>query len=178
MRRAALLWLLPLVLAGSARAGEADPQAGHHFSVYLHSGAQVYLSRARTMGGLGGGVGLRDTWNQRFLLQADVSYLFMVGNVTALRVATGYQHPGTYSPAVLLRTSLLLGNQLTFLQPELPATTVGPALSLGVAVAPLRFRVAGTQVSILELGISAGSDFPGLGLGYSLSLLEVSASLD
>ena len=178
MRRAARCWLLSLALAGSAGAGEEVPGAGHHLSVYLHGGMQVYQAPTRLMGGVGGGVGLRDTWNERLLLQADVSYLFLLGNVTALRVAAGYQHPGTWSPAALLGISLLMGDQASFLTPDVSAVRVGPALSLGITLAPLRFRAGSVQVSLLAPGLSAGSDFPGTGLCYSLSLLEVSAGLD
>ena len=178
MKRTVLLSLVPLLLAGSARADEKTPAAEHELSVYLCSGAQLYLSKARTMGGLGGGVGVRDVWKDRYIFQADASYLFMVGNAAALRVAAGGQLSGAYSPAVLLTASLFLGDQLTFLQPGQSAIKTGPAFSLGLSVAPLRWRMAGTQVSVLELGISAGSDFPGLGMGYSVSLLEVSTKLD
>jgi hypothetical protein len=46
-------------------------------------------------------------------------------------------------------------------------------VSLGVTVAPLRFVLQGTEVSLLQLGVGLGTDFPGLGITYSLGLMEV-----
>lgn len=146
------------------------------FSVFGHSGGALYLSRHQTAGGVGGGLGVRDTLNDRFLLQADLSYLAMLGNAGRLRVGAGVQRQGTWQPAVLLTGSFFFGDRLTFLTADHP-TPVMPPLALGVAVAPLRFRTGTAQVSLLEVGVSVGSDFPGAGVGYSASLLEVSVDL-
>lgn len=163
---------------GPVRAQEAlasPPAAGHRLSAYCTSDVRVYLSSARTMGGLGGGVGIRDTLDDRFIFQADLGYLGFAGNVAALRVGAGVQRRGLYTPAALLTLSALLGDSLSFLTPEHPTSVVGPAMSLGVMLAPLRFTLDGAQVSLLQLGVGVGTDWPGLGVSYSLGLLEVGA---
>ncbi|HEY8207238.1 MAG TPA: hypothetical protein VIG99_07145 [Myxococcaceae bacterium] len=168
MRRALLLGAL--LGAMVANAGE------HQLSGYLRGGGQVHLSAGRTMGGIGGGAGVRDVWEDRFLFQADASYLVMIGNVLAVRAGAGVQRRGVYAPAVLLVGSVLFGDQLTFLLPERTAPARGPAFSIGLAIAPLRFNVAETQISMLELGASVGFDPPDLALGFSIGLLEIAAS--
>ncbi|HSP78929.1 MAG TPA: hypothetical protein VLQ93_10385, partial [Myxococcaceae bacterium] len=126
--------------------------------------------------GLGGGVGLRATLQERFILQADLSYLLSIKNVAALRLGAGLQRRGTYTPAVLVTLSALLGDRLAFLTPEHPEPVSGPAVALGVNLAPLRFTHEGTQISLLELGVGVGTELPGLGLSFQLGLLEVGVS--
>lgn len=158
--------------AGDARA-EESPAPSHRLSVYTTAGAQVYLSNARTIGGVGGGLGIRDTINGRFILQADASYLSLLGNAASVRVGAGVQHhSGTWAPAALLTVTTLFGEHLSFLTPEHPVRLTGPSVSLGVTLAPVRFELESVQVSVLQLGIGAGTDLPGLGLHYSVGLLE------
>ncbi|PTL75148.1 hypothetical protein [Vitiosangium sp. GDMCC 1.1324] len=161
--------------SGDARAEESS-SLQHRFSVYAAAGAQVYLSNARTIGGIGGGIGVRDTLNDRFILQADLSYLSMLGNTASFRVGAGVQRSGTYAPAALLTLSTLFGERLSFLTPEHPTRISGPGMTLGVTLAPARFDLKSVQVSLLQLGIGAGTDLPGLGLSYSVGLLEVGAT--
>lgn len=165
-----LAGVLVLSAAGGARAQEA---VEHHVTFYSRAGGQVYLSEARTTGGLGGGVGVRDTLGERLILQADLSYLMMLGNVGVLRLGAGLQRPGTYTPAVLLTLSTFFGDRLAFLSPAHPTPVGNAALALGVSLAPVRFTHQGFQVSVLELGVGVGSDLPGLGLSYQLGLLEI-----
>jgi hypothetical protein len=157
--------------AGDARA-EESPAPGHRLSLYPTAGAQVYLSSARTMGGVGGGLGIRDTINGHFILQADASYLSLLGNAASVRVGAGVQRSGTWAPAALLTVTTLFGEHLSFLTPEHPERLTGPSVSLGVTLAPVRFELESVQVSVLQFGIGAGTDLPGLGLHYSLGLLE------
>jgi hypothetical protein len=166
-----LVCVLVTLTAGGARAREASGE--HRLTLYGRAGAQVYLSSARTQGGLGGGLGLRDTIDERFILQADLSYLMMLGNVGLLRLGAGVQRRGTYTPAVLLTFSTLVGDRLAFLTPEHPTPLQTPVMALGVSLAPLRFSHEGLQLSLLELGVGVGSDLPGLGLSYQLGILEV-----
>ena len=174
------LSLLLLLISAAARAESGDEDGrvpgGHQLTVYSRAGAMAYLSDAQTIGGVGGGVGLRATFQERFILQADVSYLMGIKNVAALRLGAGLQRRGTYTPAVLLNLSALMGDRLAFLTPEHPTPLRGPALALGVSIAPLRFSHERAQVSLLELGVGVGSDLPGLGLSLQLSLLEVGVS--
>lgn len=171
------LALLGMIAApGSARAEEPAPPPTHRLSAYVTATAQVYLSAARTVGGVGGGVGVRDTVKDFILVQADLSYLALLGNAASLRVAAGVQRPGTYSPAALLTVSTLFGDHLSFLTPEHPERLTGPALALGVQLAPLRFDLKDVQLSVLQLGIGVGSDFPGTGVAYSVELLQVGAT--
>ena len=160
---------------GTARAEEPSP-ARHRFSAYFTSGAQVYLSSARTIGGVGGGIGVRDTVDDVFVLQADLSYLALFGNGGSLRIGAGVQRPGTWAPAALLTVSTLFGERLSFLTPEHPTRLAGPAMSVGLTLAPVRFDMQSVQFSLLQLGLGAGSDLPGLGLNYSVGLLEVGAT--
>lgn len=175
MRRLQLARLLACVLVTLATGGaRAEGASGEHqLTFYGRGGGQVYLSSARTQGGLGGGVGLRDTIRERFILQADLSYLMMLGNVGLLRLGAGVQRPGTYAPAVLLTFSTMVGDRLAFLTSEHPTPLGGPTMALGVSIAPLRFTHEGLQLSLLELGVGVGSDLPGWGLSYQLGILEV-----
>jgi hypothetical protein len=172
MRRFQLARLLACVLVTLA-AGGARAQGAHQLMFYGRTGGQVYLSSARTQGGLGAGVGLRDTIRERFILQGDLSYLMMLGNVGLLRLGAGVQRRGTYTPAVLLTLSTLVGDRLAFLTSEHPTPLQGPTMALGVSIAPLRFTHEGLQLSLLELGVGVGSDLPGWGLSYQLGILEV-----
>ncbi|HZH79606.1 MAG TPA: hypothetical protein VEY88_26530 [Archangium sp.] len=151
--------------------------AGHQLSVYMPAGAQVYLSNTRTAGGIGGGVGLRDTIQERFIVQLDATYHMMVGNSVVLRAGAGLQRKGIYTPAVLVTLSTFVGDRLTFLTPEHPNVPLVPPYALGLQLAPLRFTYEGMQVSLAEVGIGAGLEFPGVGVAYRLGLLEVGIPL-
>ncbi|MFE8600254.1 hypothetical protein [Archangium violaceum] len=170
---------LVLLSTTSAQAQEMTPAQegvlppGHQLTLYGRAGGMLYLSDALTTGGFGGGVGVRDTLRDRFILQADLSFLMGIGNVGALRLGAGVQRSGTWTPAVLATLSVVMGDRLTFLTPAHPTPLRGPAVSLGVSVAPLRFTQKGMQLSLLELGVGAGSDLPGTGLAWHLGLLEV-----
>ena len=177
-----LLPLLVLLANGGAQAQEAAPAdegmppSAHRLTFYSRAGALVYLSSAMTTGGAGGGVGVRDTLHDRFILQADLNYLMVLGNAAALRLGAGLQRGGTYTPAVLLSFTTVVGDRLTFLTPEHPTPVRHPAMSLGLSVAPLRFTHEGMQLSVLELGVGVGTDLPGLGMTWQLGLLEVGTS--
>jgi hypothetical protein len=176
-RAGALALALGTLVAAPGTARAEEPSSPRHrFSAYVTSGAQIYLSSARTIGGAGGGVGVRDTVNELFLFQADLSYLALLGNGGSLRVGAGVQRPGTWAPAALLTVSTLFGERLSFLTPEHPTRIPGPAMSVGLTLAPIRFDMQSVQFSLLELGLGVGSDLPGLGLNYSVGLLEVGAS--
>jgi hypothetical protein len=171
------LMLLAALLAGSARAEATEVQAPQHqLSVYTFGGAMFYLSDARTIGGAGGGLGIRDTVQDRFIFQADASYLTLIGNTFAVRLAAGIQRRGLYTPAIFAMLSSQLGDQIAFLSPEHPTAVTGPTLALGINLAPLRFTAGTAQVSLLEVGVSAGTDLPGLGLQYHLSVIEIGTS--
>lgn len=157
-----------------ARADEAHGE--HQLAVYVRTGVAAYLSDARTIGGIGGGLGIRDTIRDRFILQADVNYLGYIGNAGGLNLGAGLQRSGTYTPVVLLTASALFGDQLSFLSSQHPRPSRFPAFSLGLAVAPVRFSVKGMQLSLLELGVGVGTDLPGLGMSYRLGLVEVGTS--
>lgn len=167
---------LGLVAWPTTTRAEAPVATGHRFSLYTTAGAQVYLSDQRTLGGVGGGLGVRDTLDGRFLFQADFSYLSLLGNAGSVRVGAGVQRRGLWAPAALLTVTSLFGEHLSFLTPEHPRPVPGPAVSLGVTLAPVRFDLREVQVSVLQLGIGVGSDFPGLGVHYSVGLLEAGVS--
>lgn len=174
----ALALALGLAMAGTpgSTSAEETPAPRHRLSLYVTTGALAYLSEAQTLGGLGGGLGLRDTLDGRFILQADINYLGYIRNAAALRVSAGAQLRGRYAPAALLTLTTLVGERLSFLTPEHPSRITGPAMSVGLTLAPIRFDLPQVQFSLLQLGVGVGSDLPGLGLSYSLGLLEVGAT--
>jgi hypothetical protein len=166
-------------LAASPAPAEEEPllPPRHQLSLYARSGATVYLSQARTHGGVGGGFGLRDTVDGRWLLQADASGLTGLGTAFAVRVGAGVQRQGWWAPAALVSLTGLFGDRLDFLTPEHPSVSAAPSLGLGVTLAPARFTLGQAQVSLFELGVGVGTDRPGLGLLYGLTLLEVGVAL-
>jgi hypothetical protein len=183
MKRLRAGWLLGCALgmlsAGGAHAEQPAPARagllpeGHQLTLYGRAGGLVYLSDAMTTGGAGGGVGLRDTIRDRVILQADLNYLMVLGNVGALRLGAGVQRSGTYTPAILATLSAVMGDRLTFLTSAHPTPIRSPAVALGLSVAPVRFTDRGMQLSLLELGVGIGTDLPGRGLAWQIGLLEV-----
>ncbi|HEX5749784.1 MAG TPA: hypothetical protein VFZ09_26375 [Archangium sp.] len=162
--------LLTGLLLGPA-AGAREPTV-HRITVYVHSGMSLYLSEARTLGGVGGGLGVRDTLDERFILQADASYLMALGKVVEVRAGAGLQRSGTWTPAALVMLSCMAGQGMRFLTPTRSTPVEGPALTVGLQLAPLRFTHSGTQLSLFELGVGVGSDWPGRGLTWHLTLLQ------
>ncbi|WP_257450119.1 hypothetical protein [Archangium lipolyticum] len=161
------LYLLPF------RAHAQEPEA-HRLSVYLRGGVSAVLAPSRAMGGLGVGVGVRDVLKDRFILQADVSYLTLLGHVGEVRLGAGVQRGGTWSPAALATVSVLMGDALTTRTVDIPRTPRGPAGALGVVLAPLRFcSDAGSCVSVLELGAGYGTDFATAGPSIQVGLMEL-----
>lgn len=170
----------PPVEARAAGAETPTPDAAaapqHRLAVYSFGGAMFYLSTARTIGGGGGGLGIRDTVQDRFIFQADVSYLTLIGNTGAVRLGAGLQRSGVYTPAILLTLSTLFGDQFSFLTPDHPTAVTRPTLALGVDIAPLRFTAGTTQLSLFEFGVGVGTDLPGLAVQYHLNVLEIGTS--
>jgi hypothetical protein len=143
------------------------------FAVYARTGAQLYLSPAQTAGGVGGGLGVRATVRDLFVVQADASYLGMVGNALTGRLAVGLQRPGVWTPALLAVRTTYLGDRLRFVTGEREQPVRTAATSYGLVLAPLRFSTEQAQVSLLEVGAGLGWDFPGLGTAIDVTLLEV-----
>jgi hypothetical protein len=175
MSVSALLVISALATSPAPRE-EAEPPR-HQFSLYARSGAALYLSPARTHGGVGGGFGLRDTVGGRWLLQVDASGLTGLGSALAVRVGAGVQRQGWWAPAALVSLTGLFGDRLDFLTPEHPVPVAGPSVGLGLMLAPARVTLGRAQVSVFELGVGVGTDSPGLGLLYGLTLLEVGVAL-
>jgi hypothetical protein len=172
------LWL-GLLLGSTASAQEdaapAKPGA-HRITAYVHSGLGLFLSDFRTMGGIGGGLGVRDTVNERFIFQADARYLLGLGNAVELRAGAGIQRQGTWTPAALVMISGRAGGGMRFMTSARSTPVVAPALTVGLQLAPLRFTHSGTQFSLFELGVGVGSEWPGRGVSMHLTLLEAGTS--
>jgi hypothetical protein len=168
------LALLTLTLLAAEPA--PAPAPAHELSMYLRSGLTFFTSSARTQGGLGGGVGVRDTLSGVWLLQADVQGLVGLGNALELRVGGGIQWPGWWSPAGLVHLTALLGDRLSFPTAQAPQAGSGPALALGATLAPLRFRHERVQVAVLQLSLGLGLELPGTGTLLGLTLLEVATA--
>jgi hypothetical protein len=165
-----------LVLLASLATAPEEPTA-HQLSLYGRSGLTAFLSNARSQGGVGGGVGLRDTLAERWLLQADLNALTGLGSVLEARVGVGAQRRGFWRPAALVTFTGLFGDRLSFAFPEQTQPTRGPALGVGVTLAPVRFGLGQAQVSLLELSAGLGPDTSGRGLLCGLTLLEVGVAL-
>ena len=144
-----------------------------HFGVYMRSGLTVFLAPSQTMGGIGGGGGVRLWFADRWVVQADCNYLTLVGHVGELRIGGGIQRPGMWTPAALATISVLFGERLSFRTADHPWPSAGPVITGGITLAPLRFRHENQTISVLELGIGAKPDLPGVGLTYSVGLLEI-----
>ena len=170
-----LLGSLASAQEGTAPAASAEPLT-HRITAYVHSGVSLFLSDFRTMGGIGGGVGVRDTLNDRFILQADARYLLGLGNAVELRVGAGIQRQGTWTPAALVMVSGMAGGGMRFMTSARSTPVVAPALTVGLQLAPLRFTHSGTQFSLFELGVGVGSEWPGRGVSMHLTLLEAGTS--
>lgn len=164
--------LLALTFAASP-APAPEPRPIHELWGYARSGLSLYLSPSRTQGGLGGGVGVRDLLSDQLFIQADLSYLALLGNVAELRVGAGLQRSGTWAPALLITGSLLFGQHLTFLTEDHPYPSGLPGWSLGLELTPIRFASANTTVAVLPLGLGWGLELPGVGWHYRVGFLEV-----
>ncbi|MBX5484783.1 MAG: hypothetical protein IRZ16_23415, partial [Myxococcaceae bacterium] len=157
-----------MTAAGRRPPASLEPSK-HVFTAYAQLGGLIYLSRFQTAGGVGGGLGVRDTYAGRYLVQADFHHLVEIGNAFAIRLGAGLQRAATdeagnervWIPAVLLTGTVHMGDRLRFLTFEHPTPVVAPATALGVAVAPLRFQLQQAEVSLLEIGAGVGWDFPG-----------------
>lgn len=170
--RARWVCLAVLLWSSFAFASEGERRS-HSLWLYARTGLSLYLSPTKTQGGLGGGFGVRDVISDAFLVQADASYLTLLGNVAEVRLGAGVQRPGTWSPAALVTGSILIGEGLSFLTAEHPYPSRHPRWSLGVELSPFRFSSEKTSISVLPLGIGWGLELPGVGWHYKVGLLEV-----
>ncbi|QRK09172.1 hypothetical protein JQX13_03155 [Archangium violaceum] len=172
--KAPVLGLLLGALCLLPSLASAREPGAHQLSVYLRGGVSAVLAPSRAMGGLGVGVGVRDVLKDRFILQADASYLTLLGHVGEVRLGAGVQRGGTWSPAALATVSLLMGDALTTRTETIPRSPRGPAGALGVTLAPLRFCMeGGSCVSVLELGVGYGTDFATAGPSLQVGLMEM-----
>jgi hypothetical protein len=169
LRALALAAFLPLAATG-------EPSS-IGLEVFLKSDATIFQSPARTIGGVGAAAGARKVFERGLFVQAEVSYLFGLGNTLGLQLGFGYQRAGFYAPSAQLTASALVGGGLRFLTLEHPTAVSWPALSAGVTIAPLRFSRGGAHVSLLEVGAGLGSDFPGLASCFRLSILQIGLAL-
>ena len=177
----ALLLCAVLAVAGPAPAAHAEAHAEtteppeHRIDAFFTTGAMAYLSAAQTMGGAGGGVGIRDTLRDLYVLQADVDYLMLLGNTFSLRLAAGLQRGGSWNPAAFVTVTCLFGDRLRFLTPEHPTPLTGPTVALGLMAAPLRFHLGNAHATLLAVGVGVGTDLPGVGALYQVTAVEVGA---
>jgi len=142
-------------------------------AAYLRSGLTVHIAPSQTIGGLGGGAGVRFSFPKFWLAQVDCSYLGLIGQAGELRFGGGVQRPGLWNPAALGTISILFGERLSFRTAEHPWPSSGPVITGGISLAPLRFTKDNRTVSMFELGIGIKPDFPGLGVTYSVGILEI-----
>ncbi len=156
---------------------ETASQGSTVLSAYVRGGVNLYLSDAQTAGGVGGGVGVRMTFDERFFGQLDVSQLLLVGNATLVRAGFGIQRRGTWAPAATLSASLAPGDRLRFATGTRERLVTAPATALGINLSPLRFVSGTSEITVLELGAGLGWDFPGRAAAINVGLLEVAIRL-
>ncbi len=174
MKHSPVIALFSLLLLPLCAGAQEAPT--HQLSVYLRTGGGVLLSPSRSMGGFGGGVGVRDVIKDTVVLQVDVNYLAGLGHVALVRAGAGLQRAGTWSPAALVTASLLAGDHLAFRTDSVPNVSRGPAAAMGLTLAPLRFSGSGRSISVLEFGAAYGTDGISGGPVLQLGLLELGVS--
>ncbi len=152
-------------------------ESGLRWLLTSHAGADIYHSEARTQGGIGGGIGSRLVLQNRWLVEASLGLLASAGSVEVVRVSAGIQWPSAYCPALLVGGRLMFGDAMHFLTVQHRVAQTGPSLSLGISLAPVRFRANHTELLFGSLYVGRGSDFPGSAWGYGVTLLEVGTEL-
>lgn len=145
-------------------------------AAYLRAGLSVHSAPSQTIGGLGGGAGIRVSFPKFWLAQADLNYYGLIGHVGEVRLGGGIQRPGLWNPAALGMVSILFGQRLSFRTADHPWPSSGPVVSAGISLAPLRFSHKNYTASVLELGLGIKPDLPGVGMTYSIGLLEIGHS--
>ena len=113
----------------------------------------------------------------RWLLESHIGFRVGSGSVQWLHVAGGVQARGTYSPALLLGARFMAGDALRFLTDQHPSAIRGPTATVGLTLAPARFRAHGTEISLGSLYAGIGSDFPGWGTGFGVTLFEIATEI-
>lgn len=165
--------MLATLLATSVALSPPNVAPPYRVAAYLRSGLTVHIAPSQSTGGLGGGAGVRFSFANRWVAQADCNYYALVGHVGELRLGGGLQRPGLWSPVALATASVLFGDRFSFRTNEHPWPSNGPIVTGGITLAPLRFTQHQRTISVLELGIGIKPDLPGVGVTYSLGLLEI-----
>jgi hypothetical protein len=166
--------LLSTVFATAVSLSQPAPvNQSLQIAAYLRWGLTVHIAPSQTIGGLGGGAGVRFSFSKIWLAQVDCSYLGLIGHAGEVRFGGGLQRPGLWSPAALGTISILFGERLSFRTAEHPWPSSGPVITGGISLAPLRFTKDNRTVSIFELGLGIKPDFPGVGITYSVGILEI-----
>ena len=94
------------------RAVEAPAFAeGPRLSLHLNSGANLLFARTRTMGGLGGGVMARGSFDGGWFADAGLDYGAILGNVGTLHVGGGWQRSGLWALSVSAHAGLMFGDR-------------------------------------------------------------------
>ena len=143
------------ILLLSYLASAAYSQKSGAWNSYIQQSGLYYSSRNITTAGAGIGAGLGINFHENFLAQADLNIYWINGNAFSAQFSAGYKKNGTWSPALLLNTSLMWGSRTEILLDDgsRPANIIN---SVGLEVAPLRFENEKGYVSALELGYGTG----------------------
>ncbi len=161
-------WLGPLVVALHLSFG-APPEL--EVMPVFHQGGVLVSGGDVTAGGLGGGLGVQLVVDRRWLAQADVGLLWLMGQAWLARVAVGVQRDAPWSPAGWLTLQTLWGDRVEHIGPDALRPPI-PTWGLGLRASLLRFGGASGVVSALELGVA--TDFAG-GLWLEITLLQAGA---
>lgn len=138
---------------------------------FVRQAFAIHLSRETMAGGAGGGVGAQAIFYERYLAEAEVGVLWLLGNALSIRLGAGVQRRGTWSPAGLVTGTFLSGDRLELLSED-GSRPPAPNWALGVRAAPLRFMGKTGLASVLEPGIA--TDFRG-GLYLELVVIQAGA---
>ena len=85
---------------------------------YIRQGFLLQRSTEVMVGGAGGGFGGEMVWADRYLVDADVSALWLIGNAVSARIAVGIQRRGAWNPAGWLTAVTVFGDRLELLNED------------------------------------------------------------
>jgi hypothetical protein len=157
-----------------AALGSATPPDPREVSVipFVRQAFALHLANESMAGGAGAGLGAQAIFRERYIAEAEVGALWLLGNSVSTRLAIGAQRRGTWSPAGFVTGTVLFGDRLEVLAEDGSRAPM-PNWALGVRAAPLRFIGKLGLASVLEPGVA--TDFRG-SVYLEVTLIQAGAS--
>lgn len=154
----------------------AEAELASRFSVGLETVGAISLTRARTQGGIGGGVVGTFALDEHWIVQANAAWLVGLGSHTLWRASFGWQGTGTWRPAFRAGLALGLGGSLDFSVTDGPPSRA-PTVGLVVSAALLRFHVGRAVLSALEVEGGVSTEFIAVGPRVGVTVLSLQLEL-